>query len=124
MLLACNNKSFIEYSITQKKITHEFYPKSDHKPERITHNDKNIFLILDKSELYSYNAKSRRLTQKIKLAEINDMVVTNNGKYIITSENPEQILSLYLTRTMKIANRFQYFDTIGIRSLKCSHDDR
>lgn len=110
VLLGCYDGHLFEHSIYQEKTIHRYPILNGHiKNISLSPNKKSFFVITDYDYLYQFDLKSRKCIKKVTGVNMMRMVLTNNGKFIITTtvsfdyfQSKYKKIDIWSTRNLKL----------------------
>ena len=111
-----------EYLIDKEEIIKHFEIKNCDPKKTIIAHDKKNFFVYNTYDLYQFNLQARKLVKKITLSWLNIIIMTYDGKYLISTDNYKESCTIMSARNQKHINCFNIINDVTM--MKCSHDSK
>ena len=126
MLLGCKKGHLYDYSIQNRKIVKQYETLNGHITSLCKLPDRTNFFAATwdnynrTSQLYEFDNKRHKTIKTFANSGTTRMVLTNNGKYLITTQHDKRYsLSIILARNSKVVSNSLLTNMENVFSLKC-----
>ena len=125
IIIGCYGGYMYEGSFDQGRIINKFEKLiNDVRLITLAPNNKSFFVVDPYGNLYIFDMLTKKCSKKIFNAKIYKMVITYDGRYLITSNANNTNINFWFTRNLKLKNSLISDLNKQIYSLKCSYDNK